>query len=282
MGTATGLQAIRHLLEYSEYQRQRKTAKEQESGPSTDSGTGAVEFLHNSASPPLGTQHVTRHQLRQALQTASAPLDEFASKNVLRAYGIPTMPEAIAGSLDEALQAAQQIGYPIALKTADGELHKSDKGGVLLDLNNAEALIGAYHSLASTFGPRVLVQKMAAQGVELILGLVNDAQFGPLLTLGLGGIFVEVMQDATLLTLPATHEMVRAALLGLKGAPLLKGARGRLPANIEAIVDATLRLALLAADLGDLISAVDINPLMALPEGVVAVDALIIPKNLIL
>jgi acetyltransferase len=121
---------------------------------------------------------------------------------------------------------------------------------------------------------------MVPEGVEMILGLVNDAQFGALLALGLGGIFVEVLKDSRLVMLPAAPEAVRSSLLSLRsGTALLKGARGRPPADVEAVVDAALRLSALAADLGDLIAAVDINPLMALPNGAVAVDALIIPKT---
>jgi acetyltransferase len=125
----------------------------------------------------------------------------------------------------------------------------------------------------------VLLQQMVPAGVELLLGLVNDPQFGPMLALGTGGIFVEVLGDHRLLMLPTTAAAVREALSGLRGAVLLKGARGRPAADIEAIVDAAMRLSTLAADLGDLIAEVDINPLMALPSGAIAVDALIIPRR---
>jgi acyl-CoA synthetase (NDP forming) len=258
LGTETGLRAIRHVLEYSEYQRQRKAAGEQR-------GKGAEE---NFRLPPSAFR-----------LSFSGPLDEFASKEILRTYGISTPVEAIATSLDEAIGVAEAIGYPVALKTAAGELHKSDRGGVRLNLADAAALAEAYQDITTRFGPRVLLQQMVPAGVELLLGLVNDPQFGPMLALGTGGIFVEVLGDHRLLMLPTTATAVRGALLGLRGAVLLKGARGHPAADIEAVVDAAMRLSALAADWGDLIAEVDINPLMALPSGAIAVDALIIPRR---
>jgi acetyltransferase len=120
---------------------------------------------------------------------------------------------------------------------------------------------------------------MIPQGTELILGVVNDPQFGPMLTLGTGGIFVEVLKDVSMLTIPATPNAARKALMGLRGAALLKGARGKAPADIDAIVGAVMGLSALAEDLGDSISEIDVNPLVALPDRAVVVDALIIPKE---
>jgi acyl-CoA synthetase (NDP forming) len=258
LGTETGLRAIRHVVEYSDYQRRFKAAGEQGSG-------GAEEnfILHPSS----------------FILSSSSPLDEFASKEILRAYGISTPVEAVAVSLEEAVRVAETIGYPVALKTAAGELHKSDRGGVRLNLADAASLAEAYQEIEARFGSRVLVQQMVPAGVELLLGLVNDPQFGPMLALGTGGIFVEVLRDHRLLMLPTTPTIVREALLSLRSATLLAGARGRPAADVAAIVDTAMRLSALAADLGHLIAEVDINPLMALPAGAVAVDALIVPKN---
>lgn len=270
MGTENGLRAIKHLLDYSEFQRQQTPLSLSVAAPmGGDAGEGWR---------PLPPQV---QEIRCQLQTASAALDEHASKTILRAYGIATPPESLADSLDATLNAAQGLGYPVALKTAAGELHKSDRGGVILNLADSVALTTAYRKLNATFGPRVLIQKMVPPGVELLLGLVNDPQFGPMLTLGLGGIFVEVFKDAKLLALPTTPDRVRTALLGLKAAPLLKGARSRPPVDIEAIVAAAVGLSALATDLGDVIEAVDVNPLIALAAGAMAVDALIVPKKAI-
>ncbi|MFN8455317.1 MAG: acetate--CoA ligase family protein [Anaerolineae bacterium] len=266
LGTETGLRAIRHVLEYSEFQRRSRGAEEQ-------GGRGDVSRTTPHAS------RVTRAKLRQLLQDAAGPLDEFASKEILRLYGIPTPDEALATSLVEARLAAEAIGYPVAVKTAAGVLHKSDRDGVRLHLGNETALTEVYRDFERRFGPHVLVQQMVPPGAQLLLGLVNDAQFGPLLALGSGGILVEVVRDYRLLLLPTTPETVRETLLSLHGAVLLRGVRGHSPANIEAVVEVAMRLAALAADLGDLIAEVDINPLIALPAGAVAVDALIVPKH---
>ena len=147
-----------------------------------------------------------------------------------------------------------------------------------LDLANPEQLGAAYRDFEERLGPQALVQQMIPPGVELILGLVNDPQFGPLLTLGLGGIFVEVFKDVRMLMLPTTPEAVREALLSLRGAALLHGVRGRPGADLKAAVLAAMGLAALAEDLGDLIAEIDVNPLIALPDAAVVVDALIVPK----
>lgn len=259
LGTENGLRAIRHLIEYSHYQRERR------------SGT--------IATAPVKIDPACREALRRQLQAATGPLGEYESQPVLRAYGVEMPTGTVVASLSEALEAARAIGVPVALKTAMGELHKSDRGGVRLHLTHSEAVANAYHELAERFGPRVLVQQMAPPGVELILGLIRDAQFGLMLTLGLGGLFVEVFNDVRVLALPVTPDQVHAALLSLRGAPLLHGARGRPSVNMEAVVDTALSLSALAADLGDWIDAVDINPLIASPDGALAVDALIVPSS---
>ncbi len=291
LGTETGLRAIRHLVEYSEFQRRGEAARtrgEEEAKARREAGEDTLSPFR--AKPPPGTfhaSHLTPHashiahhaELRQTLQTAPGPLDEFASKEILRAYGISTPAEAIVTSLADALTVAKEIGYPVAIKTAAGELHKSDQGGVRLNVTDAAHLTEVYQEFEVRFGPRLLVETMIPAGVELLLGLVNDPQFGPMLALGMGGIFAEVLRDHRLLMLPTTPTMVWEALLGLRGAALLKGVRGRPAVDIEAVVDAAMRLAALAADLGDLIAEVDINPLVALPSGAVAVDALIVLRR---
>lgn len=257
-GTETGLRAAHHLLEYSAYQRRR---------------TDPAAVPRREVPPPA---HLP--ELRRLLSEATGPLDEHTSKRILQAYGLTVPAEQRAGSLAEALQAAGRIGYPVALKTAAGVAHKSEEHGVYLDLRGAAAVSAAYEDLTSRLGSPVLVQQMVPAGVELILGLVTDPQFGLMLALGLGGILVEVLADSRLLLLPITAETIRATLLSLRGAALLHGVRGRPPVDLAAVVQAGLGLAALAADLGDLIAALDLNPLIALPEGAVAVDALIVPK----
>jgi acyl-CoA synthetase (NDP forming) len=257
MGTETGLRATRHVLEYSAFQRER-----------------AASPIAQLEAPRPGDPGALRGQL----EASPGPLDEHASKELLRAYGLTPTRERLAAGLEEALRAAGEIGYPVALKTAGGDLHKTERGGVRLGLADAEALAGAYRDFEARLGPRVLVQEMIPPGAELILGLVHDPQFGPLLTLGTGGIFVEVLKDVRMLLLPTTQGAVREALSALRGAALLRGARGRSPADLEAVVRAALGLAALAEDLGDCIAEIDVNPLVALPDRAVVVDALIVPR----
>jgi acyl-CoA synthetase (NDP forming) len=257
MGTETGLRAARHMLEYSAYQRDRKDS---------------------AAEPtPEVPRPENRSALRDQIQAASGPLGEHASKQILEAYGLTATREVQVDTLDDALSAAGEIGYPIALKTC-ADLHKTERGGVKLGLANDEALSATYRDFEARLGPQVLVQQMVPSGTELILGIVNDPQFGPMLTLGTGGIFVEVLKDVSMLTLPTRPEVVRATLMRLRGAALLKGARGKPPADIDAIVNAAMGLAALAGDLGEWIAEIDINPLIALPDRAVVVDALIVPK----
>lgn len=258
MGTETGLRAVRHLFDYCE------RANQQISNQQTNKPTNPPFPIPNS---------------QFLIPNFSSPLDEHTSKQLLARYGLPHPPEKIAESLAEALTTAEQIGYPLALKTANGILHKTDAGGLHLNLRTPDALRTAYEDLATRLGPRVLVQKMAAPGVELILGLINDPQFGLLLSIGIGGILVEVLRDTRLILLPTTEDDIRRALRALRGAALLRGVRGHPPVDEDAIIRAALSLAAFAADAGDLIAEVDINPLIARPDGVVAVDALIIPKK---
>jgi len=149
---------------------------------------------------------------------------------------------------------------------------------VQLGLASSEALSASYRDFEARLGAQVLVQQMVPSGTELILGIVNDPQFGPMLTLGTGGVFVEVLKDVSMLALPTRPDVVRSTLMRLRGAALLKGARGKPPADVSAVVGAAMGLAALAGDLGEWIAEIDVNPLIALPDRAVVVDALIVPK----
>ena len=258
MGTETGLRAIHHTIEYAEYQRNRATEMPQRE--------------------PAPRQSERLAEFRNQLEQANEALDEHASKEILEAYGLTTTRELAVSTLEDALEAAAKIGYPIALKTAVGDLHKTENDGVRLGVSDAAALEAGYRDFEARLGARVLIQEMIPPGCELILGLVFDPQFGSMLTLGTGGIFVEVLKDFRMISLPTTSKVVAEALGSLRGAILLRGARGRPRADEEAVVQAALSLAALAHDLGDLLAEVDVNPLVALPDRAVVVDALIVPK----
>ncbi len=252
-GTATGLTAFRHLLAYRDF---------------------------HALPPPRPEEPVAdavRDRWRARLHEGQAP-PEVEVLELLRDYGVPTVEAAAASSLDEALAAADGVGWPVALKTAaPGVGHKTERGGVHLGIEGPEALRASYRDLERRLGPRVLVAAMAPPGVELALGIVRDEQFGPLVLVAAGGVLVEVLGDRRLALPPVDAPRARRLVDRLAVRPLLDGVRGGRPADVEAVCRAVARLSVLAQDLGDLFGALDVNPLIAGPEGCVAVDALIVP-----
>jgi len=203
-------------------------------------------------------------------------LDEFDSLALLHDFGLPVNPAQMASNEIEALAAAESLGYPVALKSAqEGLLHKSDQGGVLLGIKNAEALKKAYQELAQRLGPRVLISPMVSTGVEMVLGVVRDEQFGPLVMLGFGGIYVETLKDVAFALPPFSAETARKLVDGLKLRPLLDGARGQPAVDMDAYCQAAAQLSQLAARLANEINEIDINPLILGQNGCVAVDALV-------
>ena len=208
------------------------------------------------------------------------PLDEAEALDLLADYGIGTMAHRIAASEAEALAAARELGMPVVMKTAmPGIAHKTDVGGVKLNLKTEADVAAAWQALNAGLGPRALVAPMAGEGVELVAGIVIDQQFGPMVVLGAGGILVEVLRDSATLVAPAPRHEVERVLDGLRIARLLDGVRGGPPLDRAAAVDAVVGLSRLAADLGDLIAEMDVNPLRVLPQGAVALDALVVPRG---
>jgi len=257
LGTETGLRAVGHVLDHAAFQRERRERR---------------------SDPVAVARPADASALRRRLAAAGGPLDERASKEILAAYGLAPTRERAVGGVEAARVAAEAIGYPVALKTL-GSAHKTEHGGVVLGIRDPVELEAAYRDLAARLGPEVLVQEMVTGGVELLLGVVRDPQFGPCLTIGSGGIWVEVWKDVRTLLLPTRAEEIRRALGSLRGAALLSGVRGARPADVEAVVGAALGLATLALDLGDVVAEIDVNPLVALPDRAVVVDALIVPRS---
>ena len=203
-------------------------------------------------------------------------LNEAESKERLSRIGVPVPPGRVVRGAGDAATAAEGLGYPVVVK-ALGVAHKTDVGGVRLDLGSAEEVAAAVTQMAglsSTF----LVEKMVDGIVaELIIGVARDAQFGPFILVGGGGILVEMLKDTASLLLPASREQVKDALGRLQCAPLLNCFRGARPADLDAVVDAVMAIAaMVEADPSSIIE-LDINPLMVLAEGrgVIAADALI-------
>jgi acyl-CoA synthetase (NDP forming) len=246
-GADTGLKAIAALIRYA-------------------------EFLRSRSSVPVSAP-------REPRAFGPSPLSERESKLLLAEYGIPITRERLATSLDDAVAAARELGYPVALKV-EGLAHKTEAGGVVLNVGDDAAVAQSYARLKTVPGGRgVLVQEMVNGGVELLLGMTHDPQFGPIIAVGLGGIFVELLDDVQLLIPPVTEADARAALSRLRGIQVLHGARGRPPGDIVALVDTLVRFSELCVDVQDRVDEIDINPLIVLEHGVRAVDALIVPKK---
>ena len=231
---------------------------------------------------------------KKALLGRAQDLAEYQAKQVLADYGIAVTREALVVNADEAVQQAQSIGFPVALKIMSPDIpHKTEAGSVRIGLEDAAAVRQAFAEImanAAAYAPTaplegVLVQAMVSGGVEVILGVNNDPLFGPAIMFGLGGIFAEVMKDVSFRLAPLTRSEVMEMIHEIKAFPILNGARGRPKTDIDALADTIVKLAALAIDLKDQVAEIDINPLFVLPagQGVVAADALIklIPESIL-
>ncbi len=214
------------------------------------------------------------------------PLNEAEAKNLLFQAGIATLPGHVCADADAAIEAANRLRYPVVMKIASPEIpHKSEIGGVLLDVADADAVLAGYHTLvqrAAAAAPTarldgILVEKQLAGGVECILGIHRDPVFGPIAMFGLGGIFVEVLKDVVFRRCPFGEDVAERMIRGIRAAPLLLGARGRPPADIAALARMLARLSVFAHQAGPRLLSIDLNPVLALPagSGAFAVDAMI-------
>ncbi|HII06306.1 MAG TPA: acyl-CoA synthetase [Methanotrichaceae archaeon] len=206
-------------------------------------------------------------------------LMEHECKAVLESLGIPTTGAEVARSEEEAVRMAELIGYPVVLKIMSPEVvHKSDAGGVKLDLKGPDAVRRAFGEILEAFRDEevvgVAVQKMALPGTEAIVGVMRDPTFGPILMFGLGGIFVEVLQDVSLRSIPITESDADEMIKGIKGHPLLEGYRGR-SADIPALKGLMMQISDLVVKHPE-IAEMDLNPVFLYPEGYKVVDARII------
>ncbi len=211
---------------------------------------------------------------------------EAEAKRLLATAGITSAPEAACATANEAVAAAQRFGFPVVMKILSPDImHKSEIGGVLLDVVDPEAVRSGFLLLlerAKTAAPNarlegVLVAKQLKGGAECILGIHRDPVFGPMAMFGLGGIFVEVLKDVVFHRCPFGADTAEAMIRSIKGAPLLLGARGRKKADIAALAEMLSRLSAFAVAAGDRLKSIDLNPVFAMPEGegAFAVDAVI-------
>jgi acetyltransferase len=221
---------------------------------------------------------------------AGGTLDEHRSKQLVAAYGLRITAEQLVATVEEALVAAARIAAPVALKLVSADIpHKTEAGVLRLGLDTPEAIRTAWDAILESARRHrpdarisgMLVQEMVAGGEELLLGVSRDPVFGPVITVGLGGIFVEVLRDVAIALPPLSHERALELLQGLRCYPLLAGARGRPMLDVDAAADAIVRLSWLAVDAGERLTELDLNPIRVLPkgQGIRVVDALVITAS---
>ena len=213
-----------------------------------------------------------------------AVLTEIESKELLKQADIPVVETRLAKSKKEAITISKELGFPVVLKIASPDIvHKSDSGGVRLGVANATQVGKAYGEIVSSIKQEypdaaihgLAVQRMAPPGVEVIVGMSKDAQFGPVLMFGLGGILVEVLKDVSFRIVPMTRRDAAEMIREIKGYPLLEGYRGQEPADISALEELMVRVSQFVEQNPE-IKELDLNPIFAYRDRAVAVDARII------
>lgn len=224
--------------------------------------------------------------LSECIVNGKKQLNEFDSKQILSKYGIPVGNSQIVNSPEEAANAAEKIGFPVVMKIVSSDiLHKTESGGVQLNIDSAQAAKNAYVTLlenAKQYDDQaqidgVLVEEMLSSDREVILGMIQDKTFGPTVMFGLGGVFVEVLKDVSFRVCPLTQKDAEEMIREIKGFEILKGVRGKKTVDLEKLASLIVSFSKMAYELRDEIEEVEINPLMISTDGksIVAADALI-------
>lgn len=222
--------------------------------------------------------------LAQARAEGRTLLTEVEAKAVLQEAGIPVAATTLARTREEAQEQADKVGYPVVLKVVSPDIaHKSDVGGVRLNLRDREAVGQAFDEIvgnAKRAVPQaritgVAVQHMAPQGTEVIVGMTTDPQFGPVMMFGLGGIMVEVLKDVSFRLVPLEEKDAQQMIDEIKGRPVLSGVRGQPPADVEALKRTILKVSEFVQQRPE-VRELDLNPVFAYPDGALAVDARIV------
>ena len=236
-------------------------------------------------SPPLQVDHAAARAILDAARAESRErLSELQALALLKAYGIPVAAACLAQNRDAAAAAAERIGYPVAMKVVSPDVsHKSDVGGVVLDISTRDEAAAAYDTIVREVGERVvgarvqgvLVARQFRGGHEIIVGVIRDPSFGPLVMFGLGGVYTEILGDVVFRIAPLTQSDARMMVSGIRAAAILRGARGRAGANRLALQDVVRRIAQLAVDFPE-IAELDANPVLAFEDRVVAVDCRVV------
>jgi acyl-CoA synthetase (NDP forming) len=264
-GAEAVLRGAKCLLDYRDHVARDQLAQQRTTG---------------ARSAPLPAPPATLAPWRARLEAAST-LDESEAQQLLSDFQLPANPSRIVDSAAQARAVAQELGYPVVLKTAmRGLNHKSDQGGVQLGIRDAAGLSAAYQELASRLGPRALVAPMiGAQGVEMLLGMIHDQQFGPVVLLGFGGVHVEALADVVYALPPFDADEADRLMQRLKNAALLRSPRHKRPLALDEFCSVAARFAALVAELGDSLSEMDLNPVIVHADGCTIVDALIIARR---
>jgi acyl-CoA synthetase (NDP forming) len=222
--------------------------------------------------------------IERAKKDGRTVLTEIESKQVLAAAGIPVAEAHLATTAEEAGKAAKKVGFPVVIKIVSPDItHKSDVGGVRVGLESQKEVIAAFEEMLDAVRkvqPKaridgVAVQHMAPTGIEVIIGMSKDPQFGPVLMFGLGGVLVEVLKDVSFRIVPLEPRDARQMVREIKGYPVLEGVRGHPPADIAALESLILKLSEFV-EANPQIEELDLNPVFAYPDGVIAVDARIV------
>ena len=214
--------------------------------------------------------------IHQAVRDNRSYLMEHESKEILEGAGIATTGYLVARSEDEALALCEKIGFPVVMKIVSPDVvHKSDAGGVRLNLQSADDVRKAYRGMMDAFKYQhiegITIQRMAAPGIEAIIGVTRDPSFGPLIMFGLGGVFVEVLRDVSFRILPITEKDAAEMIEEIRGSDILKGYRGR-PVDLQSLQQLLLKISRLINENPE-IHELDLNPLFLYSEGYIAVDA---------
>jgi acyl-CoA synthetase (NDP forming) len=228
---------------------------------------------------------VARHQIiDKAESEARTILTEIESKELLKQAGISVTDTRLATSQEEAVSISKQLGFPVVLKVASPDVvHKSDAGGVKVGLRTSKQVSKAYDDIVGAIGQKepqariqgVSVQKMARPGVEVIIGMSKDAQFGPVLMFGLGGILVEILKDVSFRIVPLTRRDAGEMIREIKGYPLLEGYRAQEPVDVANLEDLLVKVSSFVEQNPE-IKELDLNPIFAYSDGAIAVDARIV------
>jgi len=238
------------------------------------------DFLRRERAEPIRLDAASLRKWRTRLQTG-AVLGEAESLQMLADFGLRTAASQLVSTPEHALAAAQAIGYPVVLKTAIPDVHhKTESGGVVLGIGGCDELRLAYDDMCKRLGVEAIVARMVEPGVELILGVRRDPQFGPVVMIGFGGIHAEALHDVTFALPPFDAAHARRCLDRLRLRRLLDGDRGSAPPDVNAFAAAAARFSALVHALGEDLDEIDVNPLIVNQHGYCAVDALVVPRRI--